>query len=391
MAERSKKILIVSAALDFSLGLGCIPSFWQFFKGLHELGVEVVIIPYHGRSIETPWWRCYPNPRAATENLLHVAAKYFSKFTSIKGYVNKKERFVQKFGRKLIRPRWQKYLTKILEKEEDVDAVMIFGVPLILISGIPTWIREHFNLPVIFYEGDMPAILPGYGGLFAFSSYVGADLTEYDAFVSNSKGIIHELEEMGAHNVHAIYYGVDPSIYHPITIKQDIDVFFYGVGCNFREDWMTYMITIPSKTLMDFNFSVGGRAFNTDLGLAKKLGHIPFSSWRIFCCRSKINLNITRGPHAEVYASSNSRPFELAALGCCIVSNPWNGLDEWFEIGKEVFVVKDEKETIELYKWLVSSDDVRLNVGRLARERVLKEHTHLHRAEEFLNILHQIK
>ena len=38
----------------------------------------------------------------------------------------------------------------------------------------------------------MPIILPQYAGdsVYKFDYYIGADLTEYDLFLSNSKGVI---------------------------------------------------------------------------------------------------------------------------------------------------------------------------------------------------------
>ena len=40
------------------------------------------------------------------------------------------------------------------------------------------------------------------------------------------------------------------------------------------------------------------------------------------------------------HITSTSRPFELAAMECCIVSHPYKGLDKWFTKGKEIFVVE---------------------------------------------------
>ena len=95
----------------------------------------------------------------------------------------------------------------------------------------------------------------------------------------------------------------------------------------FNEEWMTNMITNPSKRLPDINFSVGGGGFGIDMGNAALVGHISYSAFREFCCGSKINLNITRWSHTNVYASATARPFDLAAYGACIVSQPYNGID----------------------------------------------------------------
>ena len=29
---------------------------------MHEAGVDLIVTPYRGRAIESPWWRTEPNP-----------------------------------------------------------------------------------------------------------------------------------------------------------------------------------------------------------------------------------------------------------------------------------------------------------------------------------------
>src|SRR5260221_118132 len=37
-------------------------AWWQLWKGLHDEGVDLIVTPYRGRPVETPWWRTAPNP-----------------------------------------------------------------------------------------------------------------------------------------------------------------------------------------------------------------------------------------------------------------------------------------------------------------------------------------
>lgn len=239
----------------------------------------------------------------------------------------------------------------------------------------------------------MPTILPKYtvGRGFKFNYYRNANLSEFDAFFTNSKGCIPDLEGMGAKNVHPLYYGIDPDLVAPIEMKKDIDISFFGYGSDFREEWMEKLITIPSREMPETNFVVAGGGFRVDLGNARMIGDLSYSQWRQFCCRSKINLNITRWSHTNVYASSTSRPFELAAFGSCIVSQPYSGIDEWFKVGKEMLVVNSPEEAIETYKGLLNDEKKREEMGKKARERVLREHTFKHRAAEFMRVISGIR
>src|SRR3954465_35442 len=56
------KILAVASATDLDFRYGCTPAWWQLWKGLYEVGVDLVVAPYRGRPIESPWGRTAPNP-----------------------------------------------------------------------------------------------------------------------------------------------------------------------------------------------------------------------------------------------------------------------------------------------------------------------------------------
>jgi spore maturation protein CgeB len=124
-----------------------------------------------------------------------------------------------------------------------------------------------------------------------------------------------------------------------------------------------------------------------DLGRAEQLPYLSFSKLREYVCRSKINLCITRAAHAGTFASSSSRPFELASLGACIVANSYLGIEEWFEPEREIVVVGSQDEALDRYRYLLSHESERLAMGNAARERVLKEHTFRHRARDLVEIV----
>jgi spore maturation protein CgeB len=184
-------------------------------------------------------------------------------------------------------------------------------------------------------------------------------------------------------------WGVDPSVFAPVDVPKEFDITFYGHGAEFREEWITSMIAAPSRERGNVRFAVGGQ-LGMDIGRARRLGKVKLSSWRRLCSASRINLNITREHHAKVFASSTSRPFELAMGGCCIVSNPVNGLDQWFQPEREIFVVHSEKEALDTYDYLLASPDVMEKAGKAARTRALREHTHRHRARQILAFIKRL-
>ena len=45
------KLLAIASATDLDFRYGCTPAWWQIWKGLHEVGVDLIVTPYRGRAI----------------------------------------------------------------------------------------------------------------------------------------------------------------------------------------------------------------------------------------------------------------------------------------------------------------------------------------------------
>jgi hypothetical protein len=388
------KILAPCATLDLKYHLGCTPSWWQLFKALHETGHEVVTLPYLGDSVESLWWRTYPNPCAWESKLYNAYLESRKQLSSqYKPEENKpngnSSNLHQKLSNRYIKDKWKRCLEGIFKKEKEIDAVLFINIPLNHIRGLPTFLQQEYGVPVGYLEGDMPTILPQFAVErgFKFNYYTDADLSEFDCFFTNSKGVIPDLKKIGAKNIHPLYYAADPDLFQPLQGPKDIDVSFYGHGTEMREEWMTRMITEPSRAIQNAHFSVGGKDINIDLGNAQFINYLSYSAFREFCCRSKICLNITRVSHTNVYASSTARPFELAAFGACIVSQPYNGIEEWFTPGRELVLVDQDSNIREIYQWLLASDKERERIGNNARQKIIDNHTYRHRAREVVEVL----
>jgi Glycosyl transferases group 1 len=389
------KILVVASAVDLDFRYGCTPAWWQLWKGLYEAGCDLVVTPYRGRPVESPWWRTYPNP-CYREGEIFAAARSAVAKLKRDTHLRRAEdhppdatgdRLVRRAIRTWVTPRWQRHLERILERERDVTAVIVFTVPMSHLRGIPTSLRERFGVPVVYYDGDVPMSLPEFGGMdTGFNIYHGADPSEYDLVVSNSEGGLGRLIELGAKRAEAVFWGADPELFAPLTVEKDKDVFFYGYGDKFRREWMRELVGESSRRLPEVDFALGGADFRGDVGRARLVGDVPFNSFNRAISGSRLNLNITRRSHATVYASSTSRPFELAAAGAAIVSNPVEGIERWFEPERELVVVSSANEAVEAYRELLADPAAAAELGRRARERVLDEHTYVQRARRLLDL-----
>ncbi len=396
MSRRAPKIVAVASAVDLDFRYGCTPAWWQLWKGMHEAGCDLIVTPYRGRAVEAPWWRTEPNP-CYREGEAFARARDLVARAKGDSHLRRREdnppdttgdRLVRQAIWKWVTPRWQRHLERILARERDVDAVVVFTVPMSHLRGVPEALRARFSVPVVFYDGDVPMSLPEFGGMdTGFNYYHGADPAEYDLVVSNSEGGLERLRELGARRAEAVFWGADPELFQPLSVDKQMDVFFYGYGDKFRRDWMAAMVGEPSRRLPHADFALGGRDFRGDTGAAREIGDVPFNVFGRVISEARINLNITRRAHATVPASSTARPFELAMAGAAVVSNPYEGIERWFEPGRELLVVSSAEEAVEAYRELLDDPGRAEELGRAARERALDEHTYVHRARRLLELI----
>ncbi len=278
---------------------------------------------------------------------------------------------------RLVTPRWERHLERLVERERP-DAVVVFTVPMAHLRGIPTALRERFGIPVVFYDGDVPMSLPEFGGMdTGFNYYHGADPGEYDLVISNSEGGLERLRELGARRAETVFWGADPELLRAAAGREGVRRLLLRLRRQVPprldgRDWSASRRG-ACRTL---DFALGGADFRGDTGRARLVGDVPFNVFPRAISAARINLNITRRSHATVYASSSCRPFELAACGAAIVSNPYEGIERWFEPGRELLVVNDADEATEAYRELLADPAQAEELGRRARERVLDEHTY---------------
>src|SRR5438309_2995294 len=112
----------------------------------------------------------------------------------------------------------------------------------------------------------------------------------------------------------------------------------------------------------------------------KRIDHVYTRDHNAFNCSCLAVLNISRESMARTGFSPATRVFEAAGAGACLITDAWEGVEQFLEPESEVLVARDGHEVAEHLRRL---DPRRARaVGAAARRRVLAEHTYARRAAQ---------
>jgi spore maturation protein CgeB len=100
-----------------------------------------------------------------------------------------------------------------------------------------------------------------------------------------------------------------------------------------------------------------------------------------------VNINISS---QHLPTALNSRPFDVPACGAFLLTDYRPGIEELFEVGKEVIVYHNEEELIDKCRYYYSHPEARNVITLRAMERISQEHTYEHRVRQMIIKLSQI-
>jgi len=112
--------------------------------------------------------------------------------------------------------------------------------------------------------------------------------------------------------------------------------------------------------------------------------HLAPSEHSAFYSSSRLTLNVTRAAMAQMGYCPSGRLFEAAACGTPIVSDWWDGIDVFFEPGREILIARSSEDAIQA----INLPDGELEqLSSASKQRVLAEHTAANRAAELVHLI----
>jgi len=214
---------------------------------------------------------------------------------------------------------------------------------------------------------------------------------EYDLVLTYGGGdpVVSRYRAIGARDCIPVYNALDPTTHHPVAPREELraDLAFLGNRLPDREARVEEFFFRAVAALPGRSFLLGGNGWDDRVREPnlRYLGHVSTRDHNALNCSPLSVLNVSRESMAANGWSPATRVFEAAGAGACLITDAWQGIEEFLEPGREVLVARDGAEVA---AQLDALDPARARaVGEAARARVLAEHTYMHRAEQVEAIL----
>jgi spore maturation protein CgeB len=195
---------------------------------------------------------------------------------------------------------------------------------------------------------------------------------------------------LGAKECVPVYNALDPTTHFPVPrdCRFTGDLGFLGNRLPDREARVEEFFLKAAAQLPSRRFLLGGSGWGDKAlpGNVHYLGHVYTADHNAFNCTPRAVLNVSRESMARYGFSPATRVFEAAGASACLVTDAWEGLETFFEPGREVLVAHNGDEVAEHVRALDAETSRRIGVA--AYSRVLAQHTYAHRAalvDEVLN------
>jgi spore maturation protein CgeB len=265
----------------------------------------------------------------------------------------------------------------------DADAVIVGSY---VKDGVPLgeWVTAEAFGVTAFYDIDTPVTL---GKLKARDfEYLSPDLLpKFDLYLSFTGGrILNVLEEQwGARCARPLYCSVDPYAYYPEPCEKTHELGYMGTYSPDRMPGLNELLIEPALRHPQGRFIVAGPQYPPEIEWppnVERVQHLEPSRHRAFYNSQSFTLNLTRAEMAQWGWSPSVRLFEAAACGTPIISDAWEGLDEFFEPDREILVARSAADTLRYLQ--ESTQKEREQIGARAKAKVLGAHTAEHRAQQ---------
>jgi spore maturation protein CgeB len=346
-----------------------------------------VRIAFYGSSLLSSWWN-----GAATyyRGLLRDLASrgHHITFYEPDAYERQQHRDMEppEWARSVVYPATEDGLRGVLAQARAADVVVkASGVGVFddeLIAGIIEHSRD--DALRIFWDVDAAATLDEMRGNEDHA--VRRALPRLDMVLTYGGGppVVEAYEGFGARRSVPVYNALDPSTHHPVDPDPRFaaDLSFLGNRLPDREARVEEFFLGAADALPERSFLIGGNGWESKSMPAnvRHLGHVFTTEHNAFNCTPLAVLNVARDSMANIGFSPATRVFEAAGAAACLITDAWEGIEQFLEPNEEVLVARDGQDVAEHLRAL--TPERARAIGAAALKRVLAQDTYAHRGEQ---------
>jgi spore maturation protein CgeB len=305
-------------------------------------------------------------------------------------YSNTRDLFELERGKLVLYPNWEQIADQAAKDVADADAAIVTSYCPDGILATELVLNRAGGMRV-FYDLDTPITLDLLEkGLRP--DYIGErGLRDFDCVLSYTGGHALDLlvQRLGARAVVPIYGHVDPASHRPESPVAEYRscLSYLGTYSEDRQATVDELLLEPARRLPSERFVLGGSMYPDVKRFPPNLvhfNHVPPRQHSALYCSGRMTLNVTRSTMARFGYCPSGRLFEAAACGVPIVSDWFEGLDQFFELGLEIRIATNQEEVLEYLR--MSDQELRSQAAR-ARRRTLDQHSALCRAKEIERVM----
>jgi spore maturation protein CgeB len=244
--------------------------------------------------------------------------------------------------------------------------------------------RHGASKLVAFWDVDAPATLDRVQHNVA--DPFRALIPRYDVVFTYGGGapVVNAYTALGARQCVPVYNALDTETHHPVAPDPRFagDLGFLGNRLPDREARVDEFFFRAAAQLTAMQFLLGGSGWGDKAKPAniRYFDHVYTRDHNAFNCTPRAVLNISRESMARYGFSPATRVFEAAGAAACLITDAWEGIEQFFAPGSEILVAHSGDEVAALLRSLTPERAV--EIGRAAHRRVLAEHTYAHRAAQ---------
>jgi spore maturation protein CgeB len=207
-------------------------------------------------------------------------------------------------------------------------------------------------------------------------------LSRFDLYLSFTGGPL--LAGLGARKPTPFYCLADTTRYRPVATARRWELGYLGTYAADRQPKVEALLLDPARQQPELRFAAAGPQYPPAVEWPANLDrfdNLPPSAHPRFYAAQRFTLNVTRADMVRAGWSPSVRLFEAGACGVPVISDWWEGLDEFFEPGFEILIAEDCDDVL---RHLALPERVRAAIGSAARRRVLRAHSAERRARELV-------